>query len=356
MVYIRADANEVIGTGHVMRCLAIARELRRIEEDVTFLIADECTEQIIIEFGFQVICLHSCWSDMESELTTMLHLVNDTNVKTLLIDSYYVTENYLEELHKYVRLVYIDDLNAFIYPVDMLVNYNVYAKKINYKNTYQSVGLSTEFLLGCEYVPLRTEFRNICRKERGVLDGQIGKDMGSQEVFERKRVLITSGGTDNSDVIGRLLNKLKEQDWFEKVEFYVILGRFHQHESKIQEQWSSYSNIFLYKNVSTISQYMIMCDVAVTAGGSTVYELCACGLPAIIYTLADNQFEIAREFNAMGLIPWCGDIRRDADDCIKNIICQIENFLRHEKVCKEKSKIMKRLVDGLGAERIAKLL
>lgn len=356
MVYIRADANEVIGTGHVMRCLSIAKELRRKSEDVIFLIADERTEQIITEFGFQTVCLHSQWNDMESELETILQLLGNAHAKTLLVDSYYVTQDYLKELRRHVRLVYIDDLNAFLYPVDMLINYNVYAEKMDYKNCYQMAGLNTEFFLGCEYVPLRTEFRNVCRKKCSVQNGQVGGGVDNLRNFGPKKILITSGGTDNRNVAGRLLNKLREQDWFEKTEYYVILGRFHPYESVLKEQWSGYGNVFLYKNVSNISQYMTMCDAAVTAGGSTVYELCACGLPAIIYTLADNQFEIARAFDALGLMPWCGDIREDICSCIEYIIKRLEMMLFKEEMLTAKGMELQLLVDGYGAERIAEKL
>lgn len=38
-----------------------------------------------------------------------------------------------------------------------------------------------------------------------------------------------------------------------------------------------------------MSELMQQCDMAVSAAGSTLYELCACGMPTITYVLADNQ-------------------------------------------------------------------
>ncbi len=226
MVYIRADANEIIGTGHVMRCLAIAKELRKKSEDVIFFVADEYGEKIVTESGFQVVCLHSQWDNMESELETILQFVNGTHVKAFLIDSYYVTKNYLDKLHQYVRLVYIDDVDAFLYPVDIVINYNIYAKKINYDDRYRLEGLNTEFLLGCDYVPLRTEFLNVCRKGHNDLNGQIKKESDSKWGAKQKKILITSGGTDNYNIAGKLLERLKEKNWFQNAEFHVILGSF----------------------------------------------------------------------------------------------------------------------------------
>lgn len=351
MVYIRTDANEIIGTGHVMRCLAIADEFRRKSEDVTFLIADERAEKIITDFGFLAICLNSKWDDMESELAIMLQFIRETHMKVLLVDSYYATRKYLEKLHQYIKLIYIDDLNAFVYPVDMVINYHIYAEKFNYKENYRLAGLGTEFLLGCEFVPLRIEFRNVHSKRNNGLSDWAGEELGGLSSCE-KTILITSGGTDQYNVVCRLLDRLKEQAWFEKTQFHVILGRFHQHEPEIRKQWSYCKNVFLHKNVQNISRYMSMCDFAVTAGGSTVYELCACGIPAVIYTLADNQHEIAREFDIKGVMPWCGDIRQDMPSCIEHAINYLESLYYENEVLQEKSIQLQSVVDGYGAVRI----
>ena len=88
MFYIRADANEIIGTGHVMRCLSISEELRRQGEEVTFIIADKRTEKMVVEKGFQVICLDSVWNDLDKEIEKVLKVIEEYGISLLLIDSY----------------------------------------------------------------------------------------------------------------------------------------------------------------------------------------------------------------------------------------------------------------------------
>lgn len=336
MFYIRVDANEIIGTGHVMRCLSIAEEFRRRGEPVTFLVADSCSEKMIVSKGFQTICLDSIWNDLDKELEGLISVIKAFDIAVLLIDSYYITELYLRTVKNYTKVVYIDDLDAFIYPVDLLVNYNIYAEDLKYVARYWEAGLDTQFALGCAYAPLRAEFSNVHKK--------IKKKVSS--------ILITSGGTDTYNAIGNILETLIRQSWFDKLEYYIILGRFNVHARDLEEKWGLYENIHLLTNVSNMSEYMKFSDIAITAGGVTTYELCACGIPSIMYTLADNQLQIAQMVSEKHLIPWAGDVRRDMENCMNYIILYLEEFLVS---CEKRNKISRRMqetVDGNGCGRL----
>ncbi len=350
MFYIRADANGIIGAGHIMRCLAVAVELRKNLEEVVFIVADQYGQGIVESYGFKTLCLNSQWDNLEMELGIILPLVKENHVRGILVDSYYVTKNYLAKLHQCTRVAYIDDVDAFIYPVDLLVNYNIYAEKMGYFKRYNDAGLDTEFLLGCSYVPLREEFYGI------QINGKSDYNTILQENDKKRKVLITSGGSGLYNITGILLDRLKEKDWFNNTIFYVILGKFNQYRQELKEKWPVYTNVFLYENVTCISKYMSICDIAVTAGGSTVYELCACGLPPVMYTVADNQLGIANELASLGLVPWCGDARENIDKCIKKIVYYMEKLLWDDKLLKKTSIELQKLVDSCGAARIAKEL
>ena len=336
MMYIRADANELIGTGHVMRCLSIAKEARKAGEDVTFIFADERTRQLVEQQGFSGICLHSVWNDLEQEIEGLTAVIKEHDIDVLLIDSYYVTEAYLCALRRCVQIAYIDDLHTMIYPVDLLINYNIYASKYSYEEEYRAAGYDTAFLLGCEYVPLREEFGNVVRAIKKVPD----------------KILITSGGTDKYNVLGHLLAELKKQLWFEEFEYYVIVGRFNEHIEELQESYKNDGNVHLLQNISNISDYMKECDIAITAGGVTTYELCASGIPSVMYTIADNQLEVAQTFSENGIIPWVGDVREDMNQCMVRIMQKITALKSDVCLREEISKKMQQMVDGNGSKRI----
>ena len=109
MILIRADANEKIGLGHVMRCLSIAHALKEKGETVKMICADDSAEEIIRQHGLELICLQTDYSDMESELEALIPITDEAAV--ILIDSYYVTASYFEQLRRHIRIAYIDDLN-----------------------------------------------------------------------------------------------------------------------------------------------------------------------------------------------------------------------------------------------------
>ncbi len=151
MIFIRSDANERIGTGHVMRCLSIAQAFLNKGEEVLFITADHFGEGLINSKGFGSVCLESEWTQIEGELNKLEELIHKHNPSLMLIDSYYVTEEYFQKLSRFVRTAYIDDLNTACWDVDFLINYNIFANVYNY-SWYETT--RTKLLLNPIYAPL----------------------------------------------------------------------------------------------------------------------------------------------------------------------------------------------------------
>lgn len=326
--------------GHVMRCLSIAEEYKRAGEEVSFIVADISCEQMILAKGFSVICLHSVWNDLEKEIDMFVKVIEEHKISRLLIDSYFVTEAYLQELGKHTSVAYIDDIDSFVYPVDLLINYNIYAEKLRYLERYRQAGLTTKFALGCGYAPLRDEFSGVNYAVRETAT----------------KVLITSGGTDNYNVVGNVLEALSKQAWFQKMTFYVILGKYNIHKQTIYDRWELIPNVKLLYNVSNMSEYMQKCDIAITAGGSTIYELCSIGVPSILYTLADNQSAVAQEVLERKIMPYVGDVRESAEECANRICKQIQIMWQDKEIRQRYSERMRTVVDGQGSRRLVKVL
>lgn len=193
--------------------------------------------------------------------------------------------------------------------------------------------------LGLRYVPLRNEFLDIPKRYyRGI-----------------HKILITSGGTDEYNVIEKFLVYFQKINIFNKLEFYCVIGKFNKNRERLNGKFKVSNNVHLLYNVDNISEYMKICDVAITAGGTTCYELCACGIPSIIYTLADNQYGIAKTFANKKIIPWIGDIRENMQKVLNNLEKEL-NKLDNEETWKKRSLEMQLLVDGKGATRLAEIL
>ncbi len=137
MIYIRADANDKIGIGHMMRCFSIAQALRKRGTEATFFVADRSSfvadrssAKMAAEAGFGYVCLNSDYDHLDLEADRLLQHMRERSVDHLLVDSYFVTESYMNRIREPACLAYIDDVNRFVYPCDLLINYNIYAENL----------------------------------------------------------------------------------------------------------------------------------------------------------------------------------------------------------------------------------
>ncbi len=340
--YFRVDANDQIGIGHMMRCLSIAKAMRAQGTEATFFVADKTSAGLVADAGFGYVCLNSDYDHLDVESDKLLQIMRERVADNLLVDSYFVTESYLEKIREVANLTYIDDINKFIYPCDLLINYNIYAENLDYPGRYKEAGIDSEFALGLDYMPLRDEYMNITPK-----------------AHEGFKILATTGATDSHNVLGHLLSKMTERGLFEgenAVEITAIVGQYNHHKEALHAEFDSNPKIHLIDPQATLADLIAESDMAVTAGGTTVYELCAGGLPSVMLTIADNQMRAAKEFSKRGIIPYAGDIRDEMEETTDRIVDQIRTYQNDAALRAETSKKMKTVVDGHGAERLAKLL
>ncbi len=330
MLYIRTDMNDFIATGHVMRCLAIADAAAELGEDTVFLLADRQAVGLIGDRGYRSIVLHTQWNHMDAEMDVLKSVIRKQKIQMLLVDSYMVTPAYLRVLSELTSVAYLDDLNAFDYPVQTIICYANYWKKFGYKERYEQ----TKLLLGPKYVPLRRAYANA----------------GFRKIRRRAdNILILSGGTDNFGFIERMLHIISKME-YRNIE--VICGAFYVEYDRLCRKFGQYSNIHIYKNVTDMENYMLRADIAVSAGGTSLYELCACGTPTISYAVADNQLANVEQFQKDRLIDYVGDIRNtDIFEKVELLLCEYGN---NYQLRQKRSEKMQKLVDGKGAERIAR--
>ena len=332
MIAIRVDMNNIIATGHVMRCIAIAEALRVQGENVIFIIADNHAIDILNKNNLKYIILHTEWNQLEEELPSLIGIIREYNITKMLIDSYQVTYKYLEELGKWTYTIYIDDLRAFDYPVDTVICYANYWGKLGYSNN----NLKPRYLLGIQYVPLRKEFWNTKPK------------IISENV---KKLLILTGGSDPYNISQKILEAL-DRRYYQKID--VICGKYNVYYDELIQIYGNEKNIKFHRNVNDLEKYMMETDLAISAGGTTLYELCACGTPAISYTFVDNQIDNALQFDKDGIIKYVGDIR--TTDIVKNMKKYIHKNMDDAQKRYDISKLMRTKIDGRGAERLAKVL
>ncbi len=324
----RADMNSSIATGHLMRCLSIADEAKRSGEETLFIVSDHEADELLRSRGHEHIVLNNSWNDKESDLPLLKKLIKEKSIDYLIIDSYQITERYLSELTKAVRTMYIDDIHSGDHDVTNILCYALYWEKFYRAD---SKGL----LAGPEYIPLRKEYVDV--KDKKIND-------------KAEELLFLSGGSDSCNSLNRLIDSIDVSS-YKKIS--VICGRYYKDYPELMMKAEKYRNISLYKSVNNIWEHMKSADIAVSAGGTTLYELCALGTPVISYSFVDNQLDNVKSFQEKGLIPYLGDARYD--DIGAGLKKTLVSYGQKEKR-KEISFKLQRTVDGRGAERIIKII
>lgn len=346
MIIFRADGNPDIGLGHIMRCLSIADAGQKFDVHSLFIAASDDFKDVIKEHGHEVIILNTDYKNMLSEVNEMDKLLRMYRPSALFVDSYQVTSAYMYALWETCksvnsRLVYIDDVLAFAYPCDILLNYNIYGpdKKDEYKSLYQKKRiLCPELLLGTSYVPLRAEFQS--------LPDRVVKK-------QAQKILISTGGADPDHIAMELAKYIVCNDSkFEQFHFHFIIGAMNDDRFEIEKLTAMNDSIILHCNVQHMQLLMSDVDLAISAAGSTLYELCATQTPAVTYILADNQMPGAEKFEENEVLRCVGDIRQLKSSFTEKVL---EEAVRLAGDYEERVRIADRqrlVVDGNGAKRI----
>lgn len=328
-----------------MRCLSIADAGQCLGEHSLFASASRVFNEIITAHGHQNVVFHTEYKDMNGDLQLLYHLLSRYNPRILFVDSYYVTKDYLLALWSYCqkmscKLIYIDDVFRFAYPCDILLNYNIYGTNAErkYSDLYQAAGIAVpRLLLGTKYVPLRIEFRNVGRKTKK----------------NACNIFISTGGADTEHLAWKFaLYIIDNIQIFSKIKFHFVLGTLNEDFERLKMVTNSVDSIILHYNVSNMSRLMQEMDIAISAAGSTLYELCATQTPTITYILADNQILGAKEFERLGVMQCLGDMRNSLVHSPGDLINAAMNLAGNFEERLRISTLQRKIVDGFGAERI----
>lgn len=298
-LYIRADATGKIGAGHIMRCIAFAQAWQDQGGEVTFIShceSDAIRERIVQE-GFNFIPIeypHPHLSDLaqtlniiESKTPTdpssiVRHLSSvvcppPSGSAWLVLDGYHFTPDYQKAIREAgIHLLVIDDMNHLPhYHADILLNQNIHAPDLNYH-----CDKDTSLLLGTRYVLLRREFLKYRNFKRQIPD-------------RAKNILVTLGGADPDNAtlkVIQVLNLIGDPN----IEVKIVVGPTNQNIEKLQKELTlSPFTFHLLPNVNDMPELMAWADMAVSAGGSTCWELAFMGVPSIVLVLAENQAAVA---------------------------------------------------------------
>lgn len=343
-LFIRADASTAIGTGHVMRCIALAQAWQERGGCVTFLSScqNEALQRRIIKEGFELVFVerkHPDSADLKQVLKQMKNVQNNNCIPWLVLDGYHFDSDYQKSVREAgSKLVVIDDYNHLDnYHANVLLNQNIGAELIPY-----NCDLKTVKLFGPEYALLRTEFL-------------IWRDRIRKQPKGQHRIMVTLGGADSDNITLKVLRALL-QVRLKGFGVDVIVGPANSHirelEFEIQcarKKFVPLANSIRLLEGTNMPEIMAMADVAISAGGSTCWELCFLGKPFLVLIAAENQNRIARGLEEVGsaiCLGWHQDVTS------KQIQTNLESLLNDDQSRRALSVRGQRMVDGRGRYRV----
>ncbi len=347
-IIFRADASYEIGIGHFMRCLTLAQELNiNKEHDIIFIYrkTDGYLEESIKSAGFKCIELkkgidhplsnlhHGHWlratqEEDADEFRAVLKEHNIDSVDLIVVDHYGIDHLWHSQVRNITKKIFvIDDLGDRFLNCDYLLDQtfgcdvNKYSKLVN---------RNCKKFLGTKYALLRQEFQGLTSTER-----------------KNESLLVMFGGTDPDNLTLRALKVIDSINITRPVS--VIMNTGSKHLQSIIDYCHSRKSFFLHVSPSNVAKLMSESILAIGAAGTTSWERCAAGLPAVVIIQAFNQREIASNLQKKGVISYieAEHIEKELENQINAWIKLLSNENHIKEICLD-------ICDGYGAPRIAR--
>jgi UDP-2,4-diacetamido-2,4,6-trideoxy-beta-L-altropyranose hydrolase len=295
------DASYNIGTGHVMRCLALANEAKHQDWECTFVLRDPDDEIIryITSFshrveklmsidGEKITCnstAHGDWLPVSQiqDANETVEVICELDPDWIIVDHYALDATWLSIVEKSNdKMLVIDDLGDRELICDVLLDQNLGASAEKYHGKLPS---NCQLLLGPTFALLRSEFKDW--RERS-LEGRLHRNV--------ENILITMGGADADNYTLQTLIEVAKIEYAKKCVFTVIIGSSYPHTDALHEFVEETKlRISVLSNVKNMAEIMSKSDLCIGAGGSTSWERCCLGLPTISFAIADNQIGVLAE-------------------------------------------------------------
>jgi UDP-2,4-diacetamido-2,4,6-trideoxy-beta-L-altropyranose hydrolase len=360
LVVFRVDASVEIGTGHVMRCLTLAEELRRQGHDCRFICRDHRGHlgELIAGKGFPVNLLlttvedsldysrgygtaHSEWLGVPWQLDAAqtLSLLESLRVDWLVVDHYALDSRWEGQVNGAVGgIMVIDDLADRDHQADMLLDQNALNEEME-ERYRERLNSECTLLLGPHYALLGSEYSFLANAlpER---NGQVS------------RALVFVGGSDPHHLTERYLNALSAPE-FRNILVDVVLGKNHPAPEAVSDLVSSREHARIYSGLPSLSALMIRADLMLGAGGATNWERMCLGLNSVVVSVAHNQDKVNQELEKKGFIHFLGKAEHVTVDIIRSALKQI--LVSPLDNCAS-ARSMRKIVDGKGCKRVVETL
>lgn len=335
---IRADVSIAMGTGHAMRCLALAQAWQDAGGRTIFAAAEmtAAIRERILSEGCHVLDL-ACTAGTADDASQTSALARSRKAAWVVVDGYQFKSDYQRAIkNDGCRLLFFDDYgHCDHYFADLVLNQNLHANE----NIYAAREPHTRLLMGPKYCLLRREFRAWREWKRKIAPAA-------------RKILVTMGGSDPGNITARVMTALQIAD-VQGIQAAILVGGSNPHFSELQTIASHFDfPLQIHRDATNVAELMGWADVAVSAAGSTCWESAFLGLPTLLLDLAENQILLAQQLHKRECAIHVGN----SDLLPKDLAGALRRFAESQELRKTLSLRSRRLVDGEGASRIVSAL
>lgn len=321
-VFIITEGGVNIGIGHITRCISLYQAFEEKGIISEFAVnGDETVEDLLKDKRYRILN----WLKERERVFSMIE-----NADIVIVDSYLAEHEFYKKVSETVSVsVSIDDTARIDYPKGIVINGSIYAEELNYTKRN-----NVTYLLSTRYLPIRKEFW----------------DMPEKEIKENiESVIITFGGDDSRNMTVKVLKLLVDN--YPELTKNVIIGKGFQNTNVLEKLKDNNTKLIYYPNAEGMKNIMLESDIAISAGGQTLYELARVGVPTIAVAVADNQMNNIIGWEKAGFIKYAGWWE---DEKVQSNILMAIGLLKDAGLREKMTKIGRELIDGFGAERIAR--
>jgi UDP-2,4-diacetamido-2,4,6-trideoxy-beta-L-altropyranose hydrolase len=335
-IAVRADASDQIGIGHIMRCLTLAQALSRYgQAEVIFVCNQDIPDAVgdrIGQEGFRLI--KTPWNavlfDWSRDVEFFTAFIRECKVDWIIVDHYGVDRQWETAVRPYTKkIAVIDDLANRLHDCDVLLDQNL-SREMN-RRYHQLVPPSCTLFLGPSHVILREEFYQLRDKVK--------------PKNHVRNVLVNFGGSDPTNEICKVLHAIRDQSLFPGWQFHIVAGPANENQKEIQMHCEQLSNATYYPSIDAkrLPAFMLDMDLAIGAGGISLWERCFMAIPSLVISIADNQVEAATEAQRRGIIWYLG---QSVDVTSDNIVNVLHKLFQNRTEISHKSRLAYRMMES----------
>jgi UDP-2,4-diacetamido-2,4,6-trideoxy-beta-L-altropyranose hydrolase len=339
-ILVRTDASTAIGTGHSMRCLALAEASREIGLSVTIASAEltpSQKERWAKEHASYDRVAAVPGSLEDADITADLSV--ERSCDWIVIDGYHFDEAYQKRLNdRGCKLLCIDDhVHLSNYTADCVLNPNAYADRA----LYARIGTNTRLLLGARYLLLRREFRNHASRRDQIVPRHALK------------LLVTLGGSDPANATATVLEALRFLDDIE-LEVRLVVGGSNPNLAGLSRTAAALPvRVETIRDAIDMAGLMSWADLAITAAATTTWELAFMGVPLFTIVTAENQQLVAKFLEQHQMAVNLGSAAALEPESLAHQIGSMSmDWDRRSRM----SRLGQDLIDGQGAYRVVQVL